>query len=208
MALIRCMVIFDNVSMLPEDRYVNTWWFEGAGLASVIGEVAEPLESFYKSNPGTGDTITDMMSASVKRGTDAAEMRFYDMAHDEPRSPVIRKWTVPPHVSVEKLPNEVSICLSFKAAGNRARERGRVYLGPWRSGILSQSPEDSRPQTWAVDCIAEAAEDFLAAVSPAWVVHSEKYDETFPVVSGWVDNAWDIQRRRGADPTTRRLWPN
>lgn len=37
-----------------------------------------------------------------------------------------------------------------------------------------------------------------------WRVRSPSLDETYVVHDAWVDDAWDSQRRRGLQPTSRQ----
>jgi hypothetical protein len=43
----------------------------------------------------------------------------------------------------------------------------------------------------------------IASASWDWVVYSPTDDAYHEVANGWVDNAWDTQRRRGYKPTSR-----
>ena len=100
-----------------------------------------------------------------------------------------------------------------------SRRRGRIYLGPLAAVAADSST--GRPNTSFVTAIKNAAAAYLASVTTdgtfTWVVHSHTtgaspgtYDETgnsVTVNQGWVDNAWDTQRRRGMAPTTRSAFP-
>jgi hypothetical protein len=51
------------------------------------------------------------------------------------------------------------------------------------------------------------ASNLLAASNPATLaVWSPSNGDAVPVTDGWVDNAWDTQRRRGIDRTARSTW--
>jgi hypothetical protein len=39
-----------------------------------------------------------------------------------------------------------------------------------------------------------------------WCVWSVADQIAVPVANGWIDNAFDVQRRRGVDYTSRTLW--
>jgi hypothetical protein len=43
----------------------------------------------------------------------------------------------------------------------------------------------------------------LGGLDVDWVVYSRVTDTARKVTNWWVDDAWDIQRRRGLRPTTR-----
>jgi len=46
-----------------------------------------------------------------------------------------------------------------------------------------------------------------AAGDIAMSVWSRAAHATFPIVRGHVDNAFDVQRRRGVDASQREVWP-
>lgn len=110
------------------------------------------------------------------------------------------------------LPTEVAACLSFKGVFDNtipaARQRGRVFVGPLHHGVLAIST--GRVVLGAGDqALLAAAGNWLRAFSTAgvdWVVWSGTELQAFPVAAGWVDNAFDTQRRRGTDSTNRRVW--
>jgi hypothetical protein len=56
--------------------------------------------------------------------------------------------------------------------------------------------------------VAAGAENLLAtSENVTWVTVSPTAGTSGVVTDGWVDNAWDTQRSRGAAPTMRIDWP-
>jgi hypothetical protein len=97
---------------------------------------------------------------------------------------------------------EVSLCLSFYATHNRPRRRGRVYApGP----CLGTAPT-LRPTTTHMTKVAGLAPIFqdLGGLDVDWSVYSAADNDANPVTHWYVDDEWDIQRRRGLRPTTRQ----
>lgn len=76
-----------------------------------------------------------------------------------------------------------------------------------------------RPWTDLVTAAAAVGTTLLAAGDASsgawtWCIYSPTTETQtaslassfIPIVGGWVDNAWDTQRRRGLEPTTRTTW--
>jgi hypothetical protein len=97
---------------------------------------------------------------------------------------------------------EIALCLSFYSQLNRPGRRGRLYVPAVLAGV---SVSGGRPNQSGIDKVASLAQ-ILADIGGAdvdWSVYSRKTDTAFPVSDYWVDNAWDVQRRRGLRPTAR-----
>lgn len=95
-----------------------------------------------------------------------------------------------------------------------ARRRGRVFIGPISTGGITENSGSNFeviPSTQLVGTIAQAAETELLGGAYTggfeWVVYSPTDDDAYPVVEGFVDNAFDTQRRRGNESTGRSVWP-
>lgn len=202
MGMKRAMVVFESVTGLPEDRIVNTFHFAAGG---VNDDIFAALTAFY--NTGTGSP-KDWMSGYALRTANASQVRIYDLADAEPRPPDVRQWTLG-GAGGAPLPREVACCLSYYATRNIRRQRGRIYIGPLSTTILENRTGDQGIVAAARTGIGNAAAA-LASGGPTarWVVHSPANgpESGMPVTAGWVDDAVDIQRRRGLDPTNRTLW--
>lgn len=221
--LMRAQVSIPLDSGLPEDALVNTWYFDGDDDAEMVDEdysdqVMTMLTTFYQSIDGIVFPSTVGPNATVK---------IYDMRDAEPRVPE-RTDTIPLSPSATApLPNEVAICLSFAAeyesGVSPARRRGRVFLGPVSVDAVTVVNSQARPHASAQDAIRDAAavmQDGLiheigSVLRTRWAVYSPKtHDVTDDigaafndVLTGWVDDAFDTQRRRGAGPTSRLVFP-
>lgn len=202
---------------LPEDDVVNVWHFDGDDSqtwAEDQDDLAERLRDFYLA-------IQTYLARTL---SGALNVRIYDLEQPEPRVPRYEaNYTITPNSSVP-LPSEVAVCLSMQATPTsgipQARRRGRVYIGPLANGVLSNETAGQADPAIApafVTALANAAAamaigpdpgDFrLAVYSPTIHASTGSLDQAFnDVTSGWIDNAWDVQRRRGSAPTTRTLW--
>lgn len=106
------------------------------------------------------------------------------------------------------LPTEVAICLSFQGAKTpgfpQARRRGRIYIGTLKATVNS----NQRPLLAARESLRDEAlelYDNIAAanVGSVWCVWSPTDGEAVPLSDCWVDDAFDTQRSRGQEVTSR-----
>lgn len=121
------------------------------------------------------------------------------------------------------LPAELAVCLSFGAAAESApeevgltrpasRRRGRVYLGPWNtSAVIPTPPQEGLPATIKTAMLTRIKDAYVAMLTSingfAIPVYHCVYSPTDGLFRGvtdcWVDDAWDIVRSRGIEPTYR-----
>jgi hypothetical protein len=215
MATMRAQVVFQGMSNTPEDVVVNTYHFVSPDYAIVNRDlVRDYLVELYNTTvpaPGTGK-IAESMSSFLSRVANASKIKVYDLAEPKPRTPTTYSWTLAANSggALVELPAEVAVCASFYALQNRPRYRGRVYLGPWVSNVLQDALNDrSRPQTTLIDTIAGAFNRLLLkpGTGPKLAIQSNADGQARIATNGWVDDAWDTQRRRGQDAKSRTLFP-
>lgn len=213
MARVRLATItMESDSGLPEDRCVNTFHFQKIatpGTVDVYDNILDLVEDFYSAVPSGGvNKVADWLGSSL---SGAATIKVYDLDEPEPRVPAAER-AVTLDVGGTQLPREMAICCSYRAAlvsgAEAARRRGRIYVGP-----LSDTAADSatgRPAANALLTIQRSARDLLAAaeasVTYQWVVYSPSGDSAADVAEGWVDNAFDVIRKRGDGATVRGRW--
>lgn len=210
MAIARAQVVFQGHSGLPEDRYVNTFHFSNLSVYSaLIDDAFNVLETLY-FNANVTNPIAAWLSPTLLRD---AEMRFYNLGDPEPRVPTITPFTLPTAADTDGDPEECAGVLSFHGEPPvTARRRGRVYIGPLAQGAISSADNDtySHLSTLFVADLVAAGSAALAVSETegaGWSIRSTVPSENFvPIVGGWVDNAIDIQRRRGAEATVRTSW--
>lgn len=210
---VRCMVVFQGGTGVPEDRFVNTLHFQhpSSDLQVAANELGPFVEDFYKADNSTL-SISGYLSEFINR---AAEMRFYDMADSLPRVPVVRAWTLNPVGLTGNLPEEVSVVLSLRGAPPiTPRRRGRLYIGPLVSGAATTGGAllPTRVATTFSTDLCVAANTLRTGVESLSIAAFWAIRSITPVVNyvrvegGWVDNALDTQRRRGPDATSRVQW--
>lgn len=216
--LMRAQVTLALSAGLPEDYPTNTFYFDGddgAGNtdATYHSAIQTLLTTFYQQIDG------QCLGAQV---VGPAHVKLYDMRDPLPRVPEYEfDISLTPNVT-DCLPSEVALCLSFQAeqqsGQSQRRRRGRVFIGPVPANRVSIVNGQSRPDSTIITTLANEAaamENGTALVtgSMKWAVYSPTTDLTSTVddafndvTDGWVDNAWDTQRRRGPKATTRTLW--
>jgi hypothetical protein len=105
-------------------------------------------------------------------------------------------------------PREIALVLSFAAEhrGNKS-ERGRIYLMPSLNSTFS--PPGLRPTpaelNWALSFYTTANGSFpdLGGVDWKFGVYSKTYQRFTQSQQAWVNDDWDVQRRRGLRESTR-----
>lgn len=201
---IRAQVILENTSGRPENRVVNTWHFliQDTLLLPNVDLMFAELVAFYNAiDVNLGAQLSGVWS-----------IKWYSLNEPAPRTPF--QVNNPPNlvVSSTALPAEVAVCLSYKAVQPSgvpsARRRGRLYIGPLSNGWLSATvTPDVRPDNTRLVALRDAAQTILdhsrTATTWDWALWSPTDTVARPIVGGYVDNAFDTQRRRGVEATNR-----
>lgn len=210
----RAQVIIPAVSAIPEDAVTNTFHFQvdPGGVSAALSALDTALIAFYTTTSTTG--LASFLSADRSRVTNACSIRWYNLDEASPRVPVrTTSWTLTGTAPSGGLPQEVAIALSFQAIKvsgvNQARRRGRIFIGPLADAAATVTSGVSRPNTTFITranlCMQALKSAAIAANSP-WSVWSPTNNTPASVNDGWVDNAFDTQRRRGVAPTVRTAW--
>lgn len=216
--LLRFQVGFRSNTGVPRDVIQNTWhcWSEAVDPLDDAAGFFTDLEGFYHSVDGQYSS----------RLNGVADVKVYDLTHIEPRAPILTTTLSITPAAGFALPNECAICLSFEGpplSGQPAqRRRGRVYLGPWDASTVDDGTGDAIVDSAYTALISGAAQTLMEAGEGetwTWSVFSPTTAGAAPwtdvvlaiatsfVASGWVDNAFDTVRSRGADATLRSTFP-
>lgn len=224
MAIVRAQVIFQGKSNKPEDVFVNTYHFNTQGTTTADFEVCRDhlIELYNVAGPLAGSRALAMdLSNVILRTANSARIKLYVIPPGPPPAPPAPynppaadyTWTLGASgasTGVE-LPAEMAICASFYALVNRPRYRGRVYLGPWQIGVSQDEAVTDRANVLTA-IRTGIASTFGRLVNKGantsnLAVYSRADGTARVVTNGWVDDAWDVQRRRGQDATVRTLFP-
>lgn len=189
---------------LPENAATNTLHFEVPDLVTQAPLIEAALNSMYQN-------FNTHLSSLITPST--WTYKWFNLLDPEPRVPVRTTTGVGALATgTTAAPPEVALCISFKAAAvsgfPAGRLRNRIYIGPLATGTIDTT---GRPTSTAVTAIANGADILLEASKAAgwdWVVYSptqasQGLVDSFPIESGWVDNEFDTQRRRGRRSTAR-----
>lgn len=215
--VIRAQVRIQNASTLPEDVVVNTFHFRSSAL--LVGVDIETADDAL-------NTLYTGMQELASPALGDFDCTFYDLVDPEPRTPVI----VSPHTwdttGGTAMPNEVAVCASFHASPASGvalgRRRGRIYLGPFNTGIMATGTFGGQVATTPLTDLQNLWDQFFDSLStgsciwsifspttagPAPWTEAELLASTFPVVGGHIDNAFDTMRSRGINATSRVVFP-
>lgn len=199
-------------SGLPEDQYVNTFYFITGGAPT--GEESDIAAGFvgalYKNAVGGVGSPASFLSGQL---SGLVTIKTYNMADALPRTPIetyTDVYSVDSEASVG-LPPEVAVCLSYAAAPvggiPASRLRGRIYFGPLASeAAVLGTNHHAEVSTVLMARLTEGAEAMqagAAALELQWAMYSPTRGAASPIVKVWCDNAFDTQRRRGNDATSR-----
>jgi hypothetical protein len=218
-AIIRAQVVLPYLSGKPEDVAVNTWHFNASDASQASMDNARTqLVTFYTTVPPNGPSNSQLsavgahLTNALNRTANAAKIKMYDLAAGLPRPVTEYSFTLPTSSSPtgKEIPAEVALCLSFYGLRNLPRQRGRLYFGPFHDANMEDdtSFQRSRPTLALREALWSAAKRMAGAVQTVnWAVYSRTSGIAHVVTAGWVDDAWDTQRRRGQDASGRLLWP-
>lgn len=211
--LYRVQHTFQDNSLLPRDRYVNTLHVADDGTVGTTDfvAVATALKAFYNA--------TKIYFSAVVNGA-FGTIKIYDMSDPPIRHPVYEEFTSYTgfgQVSgspVQSLPSEVALVLTLRGDPVplpvvRQSYTGRIFLGPLsvNAGVPTAGI-DSRPAASAIGYFVDAAHsmaDAFAAAGGRLQIYSPRRELSFPVSHLSMDNSWDTQRARGDRPTATQL---
>lgn len=195
-------------SGLPADVAVNTFWLAPVTTPTEAQceQVALLLDAFYSG----------IQSYLHPRLNNSLIVRMYDQSDPEPRVPIYEE-VIPSAFTAGSAgyAEEVAMCVSFKAASAsgapQARRRGRIYVGPLSTAAVTagSTSAPTRPADAFITALAATASnlaDGLITNGTPWCVFSRVDNIARSIVSGWIDNTLDTQRRRGINASARTVW--
>jgi hypothetical protein len=198
-------------------------------VTASMDEIVTRLSAFYNSTPAgatAGFSISDYIGIQVARTASNCRFVFYFSETIAPvttpwGSPVrSTNWTIGAPVSATGYPGEVAAAISYHAdltdvpesSGDTrpaARKRGRIFLGPLTTAIgsnegVNQDASITSSIRTNLGKSALALRDSNALTT--WCVYSPTANTVYEVVGGYVDDAFDTQRRRGTKAEIRTVW--
>lgn len=226
MTIVRAAAVLAMDSGDSLDNVVNVWHFETASPVTVgtCSTIGTQLSYFYQA-------LAPLMSKHV--ASSAAEQHEVILSSVTPGGPgreddMVSKviWRTPFSLSGATagtgLPAEVAIALSFRASlvgfpeeasggtiRPASRRRGRVFLGPFSTGISDNLGTTCRVDTSQLVTVLTAYAAMVGlmndnADAPVYhVVYSPSNGVANIVEYAWIDDAFDTVRSRGVKSTGR-----
>ena len=204
MAAIRCQVVLHTVDNFPANYITNTFAMEVAASGAQTAGITARLKTFY-------DGLSTLFAGTLAQS--GHEVKFTDLPGLVPNYPWAQTtFSLAAAPSGNPLPSEVAIALSFQGAKfaglPQARRRGRIYLGPLKTTAADTT---GRPAAGIRTSVATAAASLLSGLQAEappvnWSVWSQVDGDVVNITDGWIDDAFDTQRRRGVETTARTLW--
>jgi hypothetical protein len=195
-----CQWTWRGTSGRPDDVFTNSFHFKASNFpVSDYDNVRDMLLDFYTGQYDAQDApIYAYFTNDHMNGT--WELNMYDLTESIPRVPVYSDTGFVEIPGGEGLQSQMAIVLSFQAtriAGlPQNRRRNRVYLGPFNLAAT----EGNEAAGALVQDMLFAGKGMAASSAGSfnwnWVVYSPFLDEQYTFHDGWVDNGWDVQRRR------------
>lgn len=214
--IIRAEVAHRKESGISADVVKNVWHFDSDTLdIARLNEIAGTLNAFYAViPPGAGEAVSVSGLLSPELADGLGTLTMYDVADPVPRTPIYGPTTFSmlygTQIGTFPLPDEIACCLTYQADGESGVHRrsvtGRIFIGPLAGTWLERAATgESRPKADYRFHVTRAADKLLDDQGPGWfwAVYSRKHNRTFQVRRAWMDDAWDIQRRRGIAPQSR-----
>lgn len=215
--VLRVQARITSASGLPEDVFVNTFHFllapsiDGTDPAlwdNDFGEGLTPTEHAMNLVFDFYDTFKALIPGEAM--ADGLELRAYKLLDPTPRVPFIS-----PRPAINwgagslAFPKEVALCVSYKSDLPGASGRGRIYVGPFAgsAGAFDSVRKDLKPSSTTIQVLKNAAVGLLDDQDIVrWAIFSPKLGNASAIVEGYIDDAFDTQRRRGADPNERTVF--
>lgn len=195
MSIIRSQIAVWQDSLLPRDAFVITPHFR---------------REFDVSDPVAGtqwQALADDLATGVHNQLPTytqIEVKLYDAEAAPPSYPKARAIRNEGTVRTSLVPRELAVCLSYYADRNVPRQRGRLYM-PYAL-FATSSDAGLRPpaniRTAVLPAFVGLFEN-LGGANVDWVVWSRLQQIARKVTNYWVDDEWDIMRKRGLRATTR-----
>lgn len=209
---------------LPKDVVTNTFHWRWANTippdTTALNVLRDAHKSFYEYifSSGSGVQMAQWMRPANTR------FKLYDLETAKPRVPVrdeVISLTVGQDTTPQTNP-EQALVGSYQAtsiSGDiKARRRGRIYLGGLGNNCQAGGSATSFiiPNPLLItrfNAAMKTLRDLSNTYDWFWSVYSPTTNKTqplsasyFTVANGWIDNAWDTQRRRGNTAGTRTTW--
>jgi len=223
MPLVLARVTLPYTTNLPDDVAINTFVFDDTtSPGPATSEITDLLVDFYNTAQATTLSVGQHISEVVSRSSNVCAISLAEIIDPGPTVDVgpvyyLDQFTLAAAHgtgTAVSLPLEVAVVNTIKNDSETAipigRRRGRQYIGPLDILALDTAGPYPFLTNGLQLTLAQASEtlrDDASTADVAWQIWSRAAGEAYPVTSGWINNEFDTQRRRGADATVREVWP-
>lgn len=216
------------------ENVVNIGFLGNATVPEIASCITE-FGNFYDTAGGVGQVaaVGTYISEVIQRTANGCTIYAYETSdltgQTDFGSPVgSGTFTMPNATNGTQYPEEVCVALSMHGdltdipqtepnptpppatIRPAARRRGRIYVGPLGASAGTDGAQSVRPSaTFMADlgkAFAKFCNEVLLQTSGNVCVWSKADGAWYAVVGGFVDNAWDTQRRRGLSASARTAW--
>ena len=208
---------------------------DAATLAAWLVSAGLPHGFYNHESAGAGTAVANSISAKVDRSASGSRADYYDLTghlDGSPLGPPIlsSSYAMSGASGAETVPAEAAAVVTLYGESRATASvsltnptpppakirpkqsyTGRLYVGPLTANAFGLVDNEVRITALFQTQLAKAARYILdqqeAAPTPVyWGVWSRKLQHVDPIVGGAVDNAPDVQRRRGVKKSNRLLW--
>lgn len=180
-------------SMLPRDRFTITPHFSHTQVEPLADTDWQAL---------VDDLATGLKTWELAPTAHELTVKVYNLNDAQPRRPKAIAIRNANQAAEAAFMREIALCLSYSGGDHGPSKRGRLYIPHVK---LSNDAPAVRPTGTHRDKVAALVPILtgLGGANVDWVVHSPTRGTDTPVSKWYVDDEWDVQRRRGGRPTTR-----
>jgi len=163
---------------------------EDPNAKALTDDLAAGLESWLTAIGGSHKQLT---------------VKAYDIQGPHPNYPLATTKLLAGSFTAPSCPAELAICLSFYGAANTPRHRGRLYLPAFMLNLGNVEMTSPVVSSASRDKVGQLVPKFaaLGGLNVDWIVWSQVGGFATRVENWFVDESWDIQRRRGLASTAR-----
>lgn len=205
----RAQLVLQHKSGKPEDQFVNSFVFRNDAFvgssADFAAHITNVLEDWLFVVQASGASIANHIPNVIASG----EVRCYDLGEATPRTPMINPID-PSKIGLfstaAAYPFEVAVCVSWLTDTKGPRGRGRNFIGPLTTTTSQKVGDKLRVSTSFMNTLGQASAIMARGTNHSLHVLSKANQSAALVTSGYVDNEFDTQRRRGTPSDVRGIF--
>lgn len=178
----------DSMQITPHFRHQNPLGVGDTDWQQLADDLAAGLAGWASPQIGNSNQLT---------------VKLYEIGKPPPNRPAATKILNAGQAGEASTFRELAVCLSFYGGPNAPSNRGRLYV-PYFMASAGTSL-GVRPSSTVRDKVGTLAPIFagLGGVNVDWIVWSPTKQAATKVDHWWVDDEYDVQRRRGLKVTAR-----